>query len=354
MAAIAVEDAIRILSRDVETVNINYFRYTNPIISHIVMKSYHWMLKTTPEIWEYLYDNEVVKEKSTGLRELIKKIHTRKLRNLINWFQPEVIVCTQAFPCVAMAEYKRLHNSNFRIIGIITDYGVHSYWIDHDVDLYIVPTKEAKGRLCRFGIPEEKVEILAIPVQPKFYIPVNKEEVCTRLGISSSLPTILIMGGSQGMIPMEEVLSYLKKLPLSLNVLIVCGKNEGLYRKLKKIASTQNCRIKVFGYTKMIETLMGISDIIVTKPGGLTVSEALCKGLPIVVVNPLPGQERMNTMFLLSRKVAVKAVDARDVARKVGDLLTNPLELQQLRSNVKKICNEFVTFEIAKRILYPE
>lgn len=351
MAAMAIEDSVRILNRSIETLNINHFRYTNPVLAQLIMKTYHSMLKRKPELWDYLYDNDNVREKTKGFRGLLYKLNSTKIHRLLEWYKPDVIICTQAFPCVAMAEYKRAHNSAIPVIGVVTDYIAHSYWVDPDVNLYIVPTIEGKERLARLGVNKNNIEVIGIPISPRFCMPLDARKLKQKLKIDSGKPVVLVMGGSQGMISMDEIVKYLAKLPLDMHLIIVCGVNSRLYKKLKKIGSRLKTHMILYKYVNNIEELMSISDLVITKPGGLSVSEALAKELPMVIINPIPGQEAKNTEFLVKNKVAVKAEDARDVARQVGDLASNPQALRQMKHHISGIARPRAAFEIAERII---
>lgn len=351
MAAMAIEDSIRALDRNVETLNINHFRYTNPVLAQLVMKTYHSMLKRKPELWDYLYDNDNVREKTKRFRNLLHKLNSIKLRKLIDWYKPDIIVCTQALPCMAMAEYKRMNGNSIPIVGIITDYGVHSYWADPDVDLYVVPTQDGKDRLINLGVSKNKIEVIGIPISPRFCMPLDAKKLKSKFKIDANKPVVLVMGGSQGMVSMDEIVKYLAKLPLDMHLIIVCGVNKQLYKRLKKIKSRLKTNMVLYRYVNNIEELMSIADLIVTKPGGLTVTEALAKGLPMVIINPIPGQEVKNTEFLVKSKAAVKAKDARDVARQAGDLISSPGLLRQMKQSITNIARPRAAFEIAERII---
>lgn len=361
MAAMAVEDGIRILNKNVETLNINHFRYTNPVLAQLIMKTYHGMLKRTPELWDFLYDNDNVRTKTAKFRGLLHRLNSTKLHRLIEWYKPDIVVCTQAFPCVAMAEYKRMHRSNIPVAGVITDYGVHSYWVDKDVDLYVVPTKDCMDRLIGLGIQKNKIEVKGIPVSPRFSVPLDNKKLRIKFDINDSRPVILIMGGSQGMISMDEIVKYLAKLPLDIHVIVVCGTNKTLYKRLQKIKSrfskmrtSGKVCIHLYGYINNIDELMSVSDFVITKPGGLTITEALAKGLPMVIINPIPGQEAKNTEFLVRNGAAVKAGDARDVARYSGDLVSSSSVLKEMKQSISKIARPNAAFDIAERILHWE
>lgn len=348
----AVEDCIRTLDRNVETLNINHFRYTNPVLAQVVMKTYHGMLKRKPDIWDYLYDNDNVRERTKKFRTMLHKLNSVKLRRLIEWYRPDIVICTQALPCVAMAEYKRMNGNDIPVVGVVTDYGVHAYWMDPDVDLYIVPTAAEKERLVGLGVDNNKIEVIGIPVSPRFCVPLDNKRLKLRFGIDSDRKVVLLMGGSQGMISMDEIVRYLVKLPLDIHLVVVCGVNKELYKTLKKLQPRLKVPISLYGYINNIEELMSIADLLVTKPGGLTITEALVKGLPMVILNPIPGQEAKNTEFLIRNKAAVAAKDARDVARQVGDLASNPSVLRQMRQSISNIASPTAAFEIAKRVIH--
>jgi processive 1,2-diacylglycerol beta-glucosyltransferase len=352
MASMAIEDGIRILDRNVETLNINYFKYTNPMLSSVIMNTYHSMLKRKPEVWDYLYDNDNVKAKTLKFRKILHKLNSSKLKKLIGWYKPDIIVCTQAFPCAAMAEYKRNSGENIPIIGVVTDYGVHSYWVDPAVDLYIVPTQETKQRLIDLGVDREKIQILGIPVLPKFCMPLDNKKLRSKFGIEKDMPVALLMGGSLGMVSMDEIVMSLVKMPIDMHLIVVCGTNKKLYKKLKSIQKKHKINMHLYGYINNIEELMSVSDFIITKPGGLTVSESLAKGLPMLIVNPLPGQEAKNTDFLIRKNAAIKAEDAKDVARHVEVLVNNQEILKRLKYSVSQIARPTSALEIAERIIH--
>lgn len=351
MAAMAVEESIRALDKNVETLNINHFRYTNPVLAQVIMKTYHEMLRHRPELWDYLYDNDNVREKTKKFRTLLHKFNSVKLHRLIEWYKPDIIISTQAFPCVAMAEYKRMNGNNIPVVGVITDYGVHSYWVDPDVDLYVVPTETERGRLIDLGINEDRIEILGIPVSPRFSVPLDNKKLRYKFGIDTKRAVVLVMGGSQGMISMDEIVRYLSKLPLEIHLIVVCGVNRQLFKKLQKIQPRLKMPMNLYGYINNIEELMSVSDLIITKPGGLTITEALVKKLPMVIINPIPGQEAKNTDFLIRNKAAVKALDARDVARRVGDLVSNPNTIRQMKQSISNICRPSAAFDIARTVI---
>lgn len=327
-ASLAVEKAIKILSPDAEVLNINTLNYTNPVWERIINRAYMSVVKNTPELWDYLYDNPKVLKNTRKIREMIHRAHTEKLKNLFDEFRPDVVACTQAYPCGMVADYKKTFNLNLPLVGILTDYAPHSYWVYDNVDAYIVPSDETGQKLVRDGVLEERIRLLGIPIDPKYVARPDKDSMKQKLNLDPRLPVILIMGGGQGLGPIKKILLAMDRLKADFQALVVAGTNKKLFRWIEKRRFKK--KVFPFGYIDFIENLMDISTLIVTKPGGVTTAEALAKNLPMIIINPLPGQEMMNTKFLLNKGVALKTDDENKLAELISWLLANPGKLRQI------------------------
>jgi processive 1,2-diacylglycerol beta-glucosyltransferase len=306
-AAMAIEKALRYLNPDTQIYSINSFHYTNPILERIINRTYSGIIKRTPEVWEYLYDNPRVVKNTKALKEMIHRHNSLKMKNLINDFNPDAVACTQAFPCGMIADYKVTHNSRLPLVGVLTDFYPHSYWIYDSVDIYAVASDAARDRLVSNGVPFEKIKITGVPIDIKFNVSCDKACSLKALGLDPYKKTVLIMGGSGGLGPIKKVVFSLDRINCDIQMIVVSGTNSKLNSYLKRRTDRMNKKIVVIGYAENIDELMGASDLIITKPGGLTVSEALAKRLPIVIINPIPGQEAKNTEFLLEKGAAVRA-----------------------------------------------
>lgn len=348
-ASLAIEKALRELDPSTETLNINSFNYTNPILEKVINRAYMGVVRRTPELWDYLYDNPKVLKKTQSLREMMHKFNTGKLKTLIDGFNPDAIVCTQAFPCGMMADCKKTFGLTIPLLGVLTDYAPHSYWIYNNVDHYIVPSEETGQKLIVNGIDPAKIKPFGIPIDPKFRTVLNKEKICSALSIDSKKPRVLIMGGTQGLGPIKNITRLLDKSGIDIQIIIACGTNKKLYNALARRKYRKN--IKVLAYAPNIDELMQIADIILTKPGGITTAEALAKGLPMLIANPLPGQEAMNTKFLLNEGVAVKAENPEDIVVLLEELLENRSKLKGMSNRAKALSKPNSSIDIAKLIL---
>lgn len=351
-ASLAIENALKTLSPGIITMNINGFAYTNPFLEKLINRTYMSVIKNKPEVWEYLYDNPKVLKSVQGMRNSIHKSNSKKLKVLIqDEFKPDAVVCTQAFPCGMVADYKKYLGLDLPLFGVLTDHAPHSYWIFDNVDYYIVPSEVSKNHFIRNGVNGAKIRVFGIPIDFRFSKNLGREEACKKLGVDSRKRTILIMGGSQGLGPVENMLDSLEAVAYDFQIMAVCGINKRLYRKLAKRAKRYKKKMLVFGLTENVEELMEASDIIITKPGGLTTSEALAKNLPMIIIHPIPGQEAKNTDFLLQQGVALRAEDGGDVAVLAQELFSNSVKLDEMRKKADLIKKPNSAMDTAQLIL---
>ena len=334
-ASIALEKAI--LAKDPAScvLNVNAFRYASPITEKVINELYMKIIKRRPEIWGYLYDNPKVIKKTKRLKSFVYNRGSKKIGRLIKQFRPDVIGCTQAYPCVLAAEYKKTHKNNMPVVGILTDYAPHTYWIHESVDAYIVPSTETGDTFIKKGVPSEKIKPLGIPIDPLFEAPLNKSAIRKKFGLLPKLPAVLVMGGSQGIGPNEKLIKALDGSSTGFQVIMITGVNKKLSKKIENAKTLFRKKLILMGFTDKIHELMEISDIIITKPGGLTTAEALKKTLPMIILNPLPGQESFNTTALTGKGVALKARDERDAVKLVEKLLNNPDRIKKMKNAIR-------------------
>jgi processive 1,2-diacylglycerol beta-glucosyltransferase len=348
-ATLAISNALKSLDKGLEIKSVDALNYTSPITGRLVNRSYIKVIKSFPYIWKWLYDNPKVFAKTDRLKNFINNKNAQKIKQLLAKFKPDVVVCTQAYPCGIVAEYKRLFNSKIPLIAVLTDHAPHSYWFYEGVNYYVIPSPDTKDVLIKRGIPRERIKEFGIPVDLKFSALPKKTRIIQEFKIAPGCRTLLIMGGSQGIGPIETVVGKLGSLNLPLNIIVVTGSNYRLYRKLKQRRYKNN--VLVFGRSDKIDRLMDAADLLITKPGGITTSEALCKSLPMIIVRPIPGQESFNTEFLLRCGAAVMAVDCRSVSREAARLLSSPKIVNAMVNSARRIARPQAALDIARLVL---
>ena len=350
-ATIAIENALKFLNPGVETLNLNAFNYTNPITEKIVNRLYMSIIKRTPGIWDYLYDNPSVIIRTQKLKESIHRHNSPKLQKLFDTFKPDVVVCSQAFPCGMVADFKKSFNYNVPLMGILTDYAPHSYWIYDTVNYYIVPHEDVKERLIHKGVEASKIRPCGIPIDPRFSVKHDRVELAKQFDLSIDKPIILSMGGGQGLGPINKVVTAFKKMRLDSQLIVVCGTNTKLYEKLMNKVKNIKKKAAIFQFISSIDELMEIASLIITKPGGLTTAEALAKGLPMLIIKPLPGQEEINTTFLLNKGAAVKVTNDKLLPQVMQELISNPSVMQQMKDAALRISRPNASLDVARLIL---
>lgn len=350
-ATLAVEKALKVLDKNARILNINIFHHTSPISEKIVNFLYMAVIKKMPWLWDYMYDNLKVKKKIDILKKIVHRINYPKLKRLFEKFMPEVIVCSQAYPCGLVADYKKYFKTNFKLVAVLTDFVPHAYWIYDTVDYYIAPSEEIKEELVKKGVREEKIKVFGIPISPKFSVRYDKYHLRKTLGFKEDIFTVLIMGGGQGLGPLDKIIEYLDRLDLELQIILVTGINKKLFGKINKKIFSFKQKIKLLGFTDNIEKLMAMADLIITKPGGITTAEALSQGLPMLIINPLPGQEMNNMRYLIRNGVALEVKKIEDIGKAIKEFFCDRGKLKTMSEKARAISHPNSSLEIAEFIL---
>ncbi len=350
-ATLAIENAIKLLSPKTEVLNINAFNYTNPVSEKIVNHLYMGIIKRTPQIWKYLYDNPKIVKRVEKIKQAIHKLNSPKLKLLFDKFEPDAVACTQAFPCGMVADYKKTFNSSLPLVAVLTDYIPHSYWVYDAVDYYVTPSDDISQMFTEKKVPLKKIKSLGIPFDQKFNEVLDREKLFQKLNLSQSVPAVLIMGGGQGIGPIKTIVRSLEKVKGPMQEIVVTGTNKKLYNSLKRRLKKYKKKISLYGFVGNIHELMCASDIIITKPGGVTTAEVLAKKIPMVIVKPIPGQEASNTAYLTEKGAAIKVDDPKKTNLAVEYLLKNPAKLNEIRELAYCIAKPNASMDIARLLL---
>jgi processive 1,2-diacylglycerol beta-glucosyltransferase len=334
------------LDPEAHVTSVDAFEYTSRLVRWAISRSYFSLIRHQPDVWEYLYDNPDVHRRVQHLRELLHRYQTSKLRGLLETVRPHAIACTQAFPCGMVAHFKQHHGLTVPLVAVLTDYAPHLYWFHETVDAYVVPSEPVQQRFITRGVDPGRVRVLGIPIDPAFTLPGDHEETARRFGLNLQEPILLIMGGGSGFGPLREIVLQLDILPHACQFVVVTGTNHRLLLWLTQHRFRH--RMVALGYTEHVGKLMEVATLLISKPGGLTTSEALVKHLPLVIVDPIPGQEAYNARFLLSQGAAVQASSSKTVRQTVRDLLDNPERIVALRRRVAELARPHAATDITR------
>jgi processive 1,2-diacylglycerol beta-glucosyltransferase len=355
-AAEAVEKAFK-QRNDSDGLEVHHFdvlNYTNKLFRHLYSKAYIDLVNKMPEVPGWVYDKLDKPWKNERRRLALDKLNTRPFVKLLREYQPDLIVCTHFLPAEIVSWLKAKERLASRQVIIVTDFDVHAMWLVHHYEHYFVAVDEARVYLEVLGIPAEKITVSGIPIDPVFAIKKDKQEMRAKHGLAPDRTTILLSAGGFGVGSVDALVQSLLPLQHRAQVVAICGRNEELKDRLSKLASRikpdANVLLKPFGYTKEMDELMTASDLVLGKPGGLTTSEALAKGLVFVIVNPIPGQEERNSDHLLEGAAAIRCNNLPTLSYKLDRLLGDPQRFKSMQANARRMGHPNAAKEIVDQL----
>lgn len=286
---------------------VNVFDFFHPSIGQMILSSYGKILNLFPALYGKMYDWGNDSSAAVYGRELISRYLGSKMKQFIRDYRPDGIVCTHASPA-GLAAYLHSRNIiNIPIYGVVTDFVIHRLWIYKEVNHYYIAHQLLQDQLEVYGVPRVKSLTTGIPVDSKFSFSYQREVLLQQMSLNPKLPVVLIMGGGGGLLPMDKIIASIQNfLSGRIQIVAVAGQNQKMYNQLTGLYGTQS-DIRILRFVDNIHELMALSTVMITKPGGLTIAEALCMGLPMIIYQSLPGQEEGNADYLVTQKAALKA-----------------------------------------------
>jgi processive 1,2-diacylglycerol beta-glucosyltransferase len=348
-AADAVLRAVQLRLPGASARHVDTLEYTNPLFRRLYSKAYIDMVNSAPEVLGWLYDVLDTPWERERRRLVLDRLNTRPFVHMLEDYQPDVAVCTHFLPAEIISWLRAKGRLTCRQAIVVTDLDVHAMWLCHHFERYYVALEETQEHLVRLGIPREKVLVSGIPVDPVFAEQRDKAQMRQQYGLEPELTTILISAGGFGVGPSEHLLTALGDLRHPAQVLMMCGRNEELRRKVQKLAKARKPGqplLHAVGFTTKMDEYMAASDVIVGKPGGLTTSEALARGLVMVIVNPIPGQEERNSDHLIEEGVAIRCNNLPVLAWKIDRLLDDPKRYRAMQAAARRLGNPKAAFTI--------
>jgi processive 1,2-diacylglycerol beta-glucosyltransferase len=353
-AAEAIESAFARTGAAEEVRHIDTLTYTNKLFRHLYSKTYIEMVNKMPEVLGWLYDQLDKPWQHERRRLALDKLNTRPLVKMLAEYRPELIVCTHFLPAEIISWLKAKGRADFPQAVVVTDFDVHAMWLCRHTEQYFVALEETRVHLERLGIQPGKISVTGIPIDPVFAEAKDKHEMRAKHGLFADRTTILLSAGGFGVGPVEHILESLSELRHPAQVVALCGRNEELRRRVERlaarIATPGQVAIKAIGHTREMDEYMSASDILLGKPGGLTTSEALSKGLAFVIVNPIPGQEERNSDHLLEEGVAIRCNNLPALAYKIERLLADPPRFAAMQSASRRMSRPNAAREIVSRL----
>lgn len=309
------------------------------------------MVKTIPQMYRFLYNRAERATEVGPFRAWVHQFTATNLRPLLQELKPDVVICTHAFPCGVMAEYKKQFADAPPVMGVVTDFVVHAFWIHNNIDAYAVATPEMQGALIARGVPRDRIIVSGIPVRAEFGRPQSdRDALRSALGLPLDRSTVLLMGGGLGIGPLETMMHALDKVKTPLCALAIVGRSARSEQRVLEYANRVGYPVRVVRFVNNVHEYMHASDVLITKPGGLTSAEALVAQVPLVLFKPLPGQEERNTRYLVQRRAALRAKTPADLTRTVESLLVSKEMRDTMRAAMAQLGKPDAAVQIAAAI----
>ena len=359
-AARAIKEELE--SRTIDNMSIeceivDSLKLVNNTMDKVISRGYEKSALYTPKAYGsvYRFSETTIASKNEFKTNPLTSLMARKFKHLLNESTPDLIIGTHPFPMIAISTLKKNNNihslsrseSFYKstkvdippMISVLTDYTTHSTWIQNEIDYYIVGHEYVKELLVYEGVDSEKVKAFGIPVEKSFLSHRDRETVLTELGLSPEKLTVLLMGGSFGAGNIKETLEDLIAIDRDFQILVITGRNEHLKDKLSKMldSTIHNKNICLLGYTNKMNDILASIDVLISKPGGLTTTEALLNDVPMIVPYFIPGQEEENLDFLTNCGAALRTTKKYSLPVLLKVLIDDPSRLDNLRKNIKSI-----------------
>jgi processive 1,2-diacylglycerol beta-glucosyltransferase len=333
--------------------HIDVLEYGSALLGELYSDMYKQMVSKTPSLWGWWYDKSDTPWKGETFRITLERSQMKPLMECLKAEAPDIIICTH-FLASDIVSYMLQHEQlSTRHAVVVTDLHVHAMWLCHQFEHYFVPTDESAYYLRQIGFPDDRITVSGIPIHPAFSQGMDHEALRRKFALDPSLPVVLLSAGTFGMDSSIVALRALMQMEQPAQIVALCGRNEELLANVVRATEGAPAHLKFIAlpYTAEMHEWMAVADLFIGKPGGLTISEALASALPMILLNPIPGQEEINAASMLEEGVAVSPTDVVTLPYKVDLLLREPQRLADMRERMKKLAQPKAAYTILETLL---
>ena len=340
-ASEAIRDEIKSKYPDCTVFFEDGLEYSGALTNKMIIKGYKNLVKYMPGTYVKMYYSSDTKERSMidEAYKIINRYLTIRLKKMIRQTAPDVIISTHPFITRMCSYLRRKKKTPARLMTILTDYGVHNMWVDNSeyIDKICVATNEMKEDCIEeYDLKPDKVEVTGIPCSERFLKPLNKEETLNELGLKDKITFLFFAGGGLGLGDSQDIFEDMLKSKKDFQLVVVSGKNEKQKERFERMAKDYDRKVVILGYTDKVPELMNIATAVITKPGGLTSTECLVMRKPMLIINPIPGQEEQNAVYFSNNGTALIINEATKLSHVIEIIVNKPKRVEQM----KEMCND--------------
>ncbi|MEK6453298.1 glycosyltransferase [Caldifermentibacillus hisashii] len=349
----AIGEAVENSLPNFEPIHLDIMEWLHPHLYPISTYVYKRVIKRFPKVYSYLYKRTRERNSLSIKLNTLFTLGLGSMLKIIREMNPSAIVSTYPFAAGMMSKLKEQGLIHIPIITIITDFTDHSYWIHPYTDQYIVGSEDVMQRLISLGVEPDIIHCTGIPIRQKFNKAQSRKVLAQKYGLNSQSFTILIMGGGDGFIGKGlSTFQALEQLPKEVQIVVVCGRNKKLHKKLQEELKWSQHSIRIMGYCENVHELMAVSDVMISKPGGVTTSEAMAMELPLVIYRPLPGQEEDNANYLVNAGLAILAENEQDLLVKIERAMNHSDLLETMKQQSRILQSKTSALEAVDVIVH--
>lgn len=346
-------EALRVAAGDAGHVaqHLDVMDFVSSAFRALYTDFYLKLVEHSPTAWSMLYrimDRTPPSAPLARVRRAIERLNTLKLRKAIAAFKPDAVACTHFLPAELLMRERARGRVTCPVYVQITDFDLHGMWIVPDMAGYFAASDEVAFRAHARGIARAKTHVTGIPIMPAFGEPLSRISCAIEAGLDAKRTTILLMGGGAGLGGLDDVAERLLARSTDFQLVALAGRNAAMLGRLQALAKRHPGRLVAQGFTNRVERLMAASDLVITKPGGLTTSECLAMGLPMIVHAPIPGQEERNCDYLLEQGAALKAIDASALEWRIDELMAHPERLAAMAARARSLGRPHAAREVVR------
>lgn len=356
-AAESIKAALETMDKNIQIEYEDGLEYSSVLTNKLIIKGYASLARTMPKFYGTIYTSSDKQEMNAvgEINKIVNKALTIRLKKMIRTKNPDVIISTHPFVSHMCSYLKKKGKTKAKIISVMTDYGIHNMWLEGNeyIDKFMVATSEMKGDCIReYGVPESKVVVTGIPVSSRFSQIFDKHAILEELGLAYEKTTLLFFaGGGLGLGKSEGIFEELINSEYDFQLIAVTGKNEKQKARFEKIAKDSDKNITVLGYTNKVPELMYASDFVITKPGGLTSTECLAMKKPMIIINPIPGQEEQNSIYFTNNGTALRTYKNEPIEHVLDIAVNNKKRVEQMVEMCEVIGKPNSSMDIANEVV---
>lgn len=350
-AAEAAARALRKLMPRAEVAELDLQQVASPLFNAIYKSSYLGIVKSIPHLWGALYQAGWRTQRGSAMPAWLRPRCVGRLAACLAQLDPQVILATAAPVSALISHLKSSGATQGKLAALLTDYQAHPTHVQPGVERFLVAGNRVAAGLRMLGVKSDRIRVTGIPIDEEFGRPADQQKARRMLGLDPALPVALVMSGALGTGHVRATIEALLTIDRPLQILAVAGRNRRLEARLHELKRRRDCRLEVFGFTSMVPDLMSAADLMITKPGGMSTTEALARGLPMVFVDAIHGQESRNQEFFVRGGCAVAVGERSDLPPLVEHLLAAPDKLRAMREKATRLARPRAAIDVAQSVL---